>query len=115
MKLEFSAADRRLLLVAKRIARVLVVLWVAYVLSYAAISPFGAYAPGIWGLARGGGWRVKSYVWAPPGTYDPKTGKWFWLSSFYSPLMALNNRFWHEPCLPDPGVPQHPAVFPSLN
>lgn len=107
MKLTLSAFDRRFLVVAKRVARVLMVLSALYVLTYAALSPFGAYAPVAWGLGKRG-LIPKAYGWAPPGTYAPKTGEWLWLEKFYIFAIAADRRFWHSKQDPDPEDPVHP-------
>ena len=65
----------------------------AYVLSYVAISPFGAYAESSFGLSG-----PISYQWAPPGFYDPVREKWIHpeLEIFYAPLSILDHHLWHN-------------------
>jgi hypothetical protein len=85
-----------------------------YVGSYAALSLNGAYAPGVWGLARNGGWRVKWFDWQPAGFYDPTKGIQSWISNLYAPLLTLDREHWHTSRIPEPWEPQHPSVFPKL-
>jgi hypothetical protein len=95
----------------KRAAQVTSLLLGIYVLSYIALSLFGAYAPAVWGLNG-----VKWYSWAPPGFYDPATGNWIHtpLRIFYAPLSIADDRFWHTHYHPENSDPQHPVVFPGF-
>ncbi|HEX2749263.1 MAG TPA: hypothetical protein VHM91_14745 [Verrucomicrobiales bacterium] len=93
-----DSADRRLLVVAKRIVLTLVVIFALYILGYAVLSRFGAYAP----IARSPDY-VKWWEWAPKGTYEQKTGGWLWLHEFYSPLIVADLRYWHTKRHPDEG------------
>ena len=100
----------------KRAAIVLSFLLVIYVLSYAILSPFGAYAPAVWGLGQHG-MRPKSYAWAPPGFYNPATGEWIHtpMRIFYAPLSVIDDRYWHtHGRFLEDGDPQHPVVFPGI-
>jgi hypothetical protein len=98
----------------KRVAKVLGVLLGLYVVSYALLSPFGAYAPSLWGLGQQG-MRPKWYTWAPPGFYDSTTGEWIHtpLRILYAPLSFADDRFWHTHYHPENGDPQHQVVFPG--
>ena len=95
----------------KRAARVITLCFILYLLSYVALSPFGAYAPAVWGLNG-----VKWYAWAPPGFYDPATGEWIHtpLRIFYAPLSIADDRFWHLHYHPEDSDPQHPVVIPRF-
>jgi hypothetical protein len=104
MRITIDSADRRFL---KRIVFPLVVLCGLYILSYVALSRLGAYAPWITSPAQDGGRYAKLWVWAPLGTYDPKTGGSLWLEEFYSPLLTADRHHWHTKLYPDAGDPRY--------
>ena len=81
-----------------------------YVLSYVAISPFGAYVPVSWGMSGS-----KSYHWAAPGFYDPAKDKWIHgpLQILYAPLTIVDHHIWHNHSFPEPGDPQHTVATPA--
>ena len=99
----------------KRVAIPFILSLSIYVLSYAILSSFGAYAPRAWGLSQQG-MRPKWYAWAPPGFYNPATGEWMDtpMQMIYSPLLAADNCFWHTHYYPKDRDPQHPVVFPAF-
>ena len=82
-----------------------------YVLSYIALSSFGAYAPAAWGTAG-----VKWYAWAPVGFYEPTTGRWVHtpMRIIYAPLTFADDRLWHtHGHFPQDGDPTHPIELPN--
>src|SRR5687768_15212580 len=100
----------------KRVAKILSLFPGAYLLSYLALSSFGAYAAMGFGWARDNGWRVSGYDWMPAGFYNSKTGRRrMALVIFYAPLHHADRRFWHtHSTFPEDNDPQHPVVFPRV-
>ena len=60
-----------------------------YIGSYWVLSLNGRYAPGALGA-----WGPKWYYWFPKGFAQGKVG--YWMVDFYSPIWALDRKFWHK-------------------
>jgi hypothetical protein len=99
----------------RRVLTTLAALWTLYVIIYIWCSVQGAYAPGVWGLAKKGGWRIKWWEWEPAGFYDPETGLRRWPEKFYGLLLFFDRRYWHDGMWPEPSDPRHPPTFPRLD
>ena len=87
-----------------------------YILSYVALSTFGAYASASCGLGQQG-LQPKNYKWLPLGFYTPTTGEWRHAPVIiYAPLFIADNRYWHtHGRFPEDGDPRHPVVITGLN
>jgi len=73
----------------RRLLPYLVATFVCYVGSYACMSSFGEFQPGVIG-AHG----VKFYMWSPAGFHTRYRQRW-WLYWAYLPLWKADERYWH--------------------
>jgi hypothetical protein len=77
------------MMAVKRIAIAAAVLIAIYVASYLYLSAQGCYEAATFGIGH-----VKSYSWAPQGSFSQY--KWrMRLLQFYLPLYYLDRNFWH--------------------